>query len=96
MTTTDPTPPAFEDERTEGGTPRPSVTADGISWKAAGAVLVVLLGVAVSWGALNTKMDTVLAEVREMRQVQTEQGEWIAAAKWRLDAVEGALKRAPY
>ena len=85
-----PPPPRFDDDRT-GPVAYPSsgpVSAQGISWPAAGAVLVVLLGLAVSWGTLNAKLDSVLNEVRTTRQTVTEHGEWIAEAKVRIGSAE--------
>lgn len=86
--------PEYDDiPRTAGGSP---VSAHGLSWKAAAAVLVVLLGLAASWGALTTQIDTVLQEVQGLHDTVGRQGEWIAGAKVRLHRVEtdlDALKR---
>ena len=93
MSDTDPSPVDFGDERTAGGTPKGPVTADGIAWKPAAGLLVVLVGIGVSWGALNAKLDYAIERIDTMAQVQVEDGRWIAGAKVRLDAVEHALKR---
>ena len=98
MSDTDPAPVDLSDiPRTAGGTPRGPVSAEGITWKAAGAVLVVLLGIGIQWGATNAKLDTLIEEVRIVRLEQVEQGEWIAGAKVEIRGIEadvdGLLKR---